>query len=186
MQEFNQNICGIDEAGRGALAGPMAVAACVLKQEIDGLNDSKLLTPKKREILAKKITQNSKYLIIYFSNQDIDSLGISCCMRIALDSFKSYFSRYSLVFDGKVDYQSGIQTIIKADTKIAQVAAASILAKVARDRLMIAYDALYPEYGYASHKGYGSKAHIDAITKYGYGALGRNTFVIKRQEQRLF
>lgn len=186
MQDIDLNICGIDEAGRGALAGPLVVAACVLLDDIKGLDDSKKLSPKKREFLAKQIELNSKYLMIYFSNQDIDTLGISRCMHLALSSFKIYFFGYDLIFDGKADYASGVKTMVKADASLKQVAAASILAKVARDRLMILYDKIYPKYYYAKHKGYGTKEHISLIKEYGYGELGRKSFVIKHEDLGLF
>ncbi|BCX80224.1 ribonuclease HII [Campylobacter sp. 19-13652] len=186
MQELDLNICGIDEAGRGALAGPLVVAGCVLLDDIEWIDDSKKLSAKKREALENQIKAHSKYLIIYFSNQDIDSFGISRCMRLALSAFKSYFRDYDLVFDGKADYASGIRTIIQADGKIKQVAAASILAKVTRDRLMILYDKIYPQYDYAKHKGYGTKEHISLIKQHGYGELGRKSFVIKCEDLGLF
>lgn len=186
MLEFKPRVCGIDEAGRGALAGPLVVAACILFDDIYGLDDSKKLTAKAREVLAEQIKVHSKYLIVYFSNQDIDNFGISRCMKLSLNTFKSYFKDYELIFDGKTDYASGIKTAVKADGKFKQVAAASILAKVARDRLMILYDEIYPQYNYTRHKGYGTKEHIALIKQNGYGQLGRKSFVIKRENLGLF
>lgn len=186
MDNFDPKICGIDEAGRGALAGPMSVCACVLKKDIVGLNDSKKLTPLKRKLLANKIELCSNYLIIFFSNTKIDKYGISRCMQLSLECFKSYFSGYELIFDGKTNYKSGVKTIIKADNKIASVAAASILAKVKRDELMCAYDKIYPQYGYAKHKGYGSRSHILAILKFGFSPISRYSFHIKELENSLF
>lgn len=179
-------ICGIDEAGRGALAGPMVVAGCVLFDKIDGLMDSKKLSEKKREILYSKITQNSRYLITYFSNKKIDTMGLSACLRLALLCFKRYFNDCEIIFDGNTDYQTKIKTLIKADSKIDEVSAASILAKVSRDRLMNAYDTIYPKYGYKTHKGYGTKAHINAIKLYGLNQLSRNSFKLKQDEKSLF
>ena len=97
-------ICGIDEAGRGALAGPLAVAACVLKHEIAGLNDSKKLTAKRREELFKEIVKNSEFLIAYFSNEQIDELGLSECLRRALRLFKAHFADCELLYDGNANW----------------------------------------------------------------------------------
>lgn len=172
-------ICGIDEAGRGALAGPLAVAACVLKLEIVGLNDSKKLTAKQREELFKEIVKNSEFLIAYFSNEQIDQLGLSECLRRALRLFKSHFAGYELLYDGNANYGTGVKTMVGADGKVAQVSAASILAKVSRDALMRAWDSVYGRYGFAAHKGYGTKAHVDAITRLGGSPLQRKSFVLK-------
>jgi len=172
-------ICGIDEAGRGALAGPLSVAACVLNDEISGLNDSKKLTAKRREELFKEITKSSNFLIAYFSNAQIDELGLSECLRRALKLFKAHFEGFDIIYDGNLDYGVGITTMIKADGKVAGVSAASILAKVSRDRLMSGWDKFYPAYGFAGHKGYGTKSHLDAIAKFGYSDFHRKSFVIK-------
>ena len=112
-------ICGIDEAGRGALAGPLSVAACVLNSEISGLNDSKKLTAKRREELFKEITKSSNFLIAYFSNVQIDELGLSECLRRALKLFKAHFESFEIIYDGNLDYGVGITTMIKADSKVA-------------------------------------------------------------------
>ncbi|WP_103589167.1 ribonuclease HII [Campylobacter concisus] len=179
-------ICGIDEAGRGALAGPLSVAACVLNKEISGLNDSKKLTAKKREELFKEIIKSSNFLIIYFSNTQIDELGLSECLRRALKIFKAHFEGFEIIYDGNLDYGVGITTIIKADSKVAGVSAASILAKVSRDSLMKDWDKIYSKYGFARHKGYGTKAHLDAIAKFGYSSLHRKSFIVKSFEKSLF
>lgn len=179
-------ICGIDEAGRGAWAGELVVAGCVLLKDVKGLNDSKKLTPKQREKLFKEIEKSSKYLVIYFSNLEVDELGLSECLKRALLSFKRYFSGYELVYDGNTAYNTGIKTIIKADSKVKEVSAASVLAKVSRDRMMWLWDMLYPEYGYKKHKGYGTKQHLEAIEKYGKSKLFRNSFKIKQESLSLF
>ena len=184
--EFNPKICGIDEAGRGALAGPLAVAACVLKREISGLNDSKKLTPKRREELFKEIAGNSEFLIVYFSNEQIDELGLSECLRRALLLFKSHFADCELLYDGNANYGTGVKTMVGADGKVAQVSAASILAKVSRDALMRAWDGVYEGYGLAAHKGYGTKAHLDAIAPRGYCDIHRKSFAIKARQNSLF
>nr|WP_314467504.1 ribonuclease HII [uncultured Campylobacter sp.] len=179
-------LCGIDEAGRGALAGPMAVAGCVLKREIAGLNDSKKLTAKRREELFKEIAGNSEFLIAYFSNEQIDQLGLSECLRRALRLFKSHFADCELLYDGNANYGTGVKTMIGADGEVAQVSAASILAKVSRDALMTAWDGVHTGYGYAAHKGYGTKAHLDAVAKLGDSPLQRRSFRVKSFERGLF
>ena len=182
----NAQICGIDEAGRGALAGPMVVAACVLKREIAGLNDSKKLTVKRREELFKEIIKNSEFLIVYFSNKEIDKLGLSECLRRALRLFMAHFAGRELLYDGNANYGTGIKTMVGADGKVAQVSAASILAKVSRDALMNAWDGVHAGYGYAAHKGYGTKAHLNAVAKLGDSPLQRRSFRVKSFESGLF
>ena len=184
--EFNPKICGIDEAGRGALAGPLAIAACVLKREIAGLNDSKKLTAKRREELFKEIAGNSEFLIAYFSNEQIDELGLSECLRHALRLFKSHFADCELLYDGNANYGTGVKTMVGADGKVAQVSAASILAKGSRDALMRAWDGTYEGYGFAAHKGYGTKAHVGAIAARGYCDIHRKSFAIKARQNSLF
>jgi len=184
--KFNLKICGIDEAGRGALAGPMAVAACVLKCEIAGLNDSKKLTAKRREQLFKEIIKNSEFLIAYFSNKQIDELGLSECLRRALRLFKAHFAGCELLYDGNTNYGTGVKTMVGADGKVAQVSAASILTKVSRDALMRAWDGAYGGYGFAAHKGYGTKAHLDAIAARGYCEIHRKSFALKARQNSLF
>lgn len=184
--EFDAQICGIDEAGRGALAGPLAVAACMLKREIAGLNDSKKLTAKRREELFNQIVENSELLIAYFSNKEIDELGLSECLRRALWLFKAHFAGCELLYDGNTNYGTGIKTMVGADGKVSQVSAASILAKVSRDALMNAWDGVHAGYGYAAHKGYGTKAHLDAIARLGDSPLQRRSFRVKSFERGLF
>ena len=184
--KFNLKICGIDEAGRGALAGPLAVAAGVLKREIAGLNDSKKLTAKRREKLFKEIIKNSEFLITYFSNEQIDRLGLSECLKRALRLFKAHFADFELLYDGNANYGTGVKTMIGADGKVAQVSAASILAKVSRDALMTAWGGVHTGYGYAAHKGYGTKAHLSAIAARGYCDIHRKSFTIKARQNSLF
>lgn len=184
--KFDAQICGIDEAGRGALAGPLAVAACVLEREIAGLNNSKKLTEKQRERLFREIIKNSDFLIVYFSNKEIDELGLSECLRRALRLFMTHFTDCELLYDGNANYGTGIKTMVGADGKVAQVSAASILAKVSRDALMRAWDGVHAGYGYATHKGYGTKAHLDAIARLGNSPLQRRSFRVKSFERWLF
>ena len=173
-------ICGIDEAGRGPLAGPMVFAGVVLTSPILGLNDSKKLSQKKREDLYPKIIQNSLHKIIFTSNEDIDIYGLSKCISKSLLELKKFFKDYDILFDGNSNYKvQGIRTMIKADAKIPEVSAASILAKVARDRYMIEQHELYPRYNFNRHKGYGTKLHRETILKFGTCPLHRKSFLRK-------
>lgn len=181
-------ICGIDEAGRGAIAGDMTIAACLLFKQINGLNDSKKLSPKKRDELFEEIIKNSKYLIIYFNCKQIDKNGLSNCLRSGLETFKSYFKAddCTLLYDGNCNYGTKIKTMIKADLYEQSVSAASILAKVSRDRVMELKDEIYPNFGFKIHKGYGTKEHIEKIEKFGLSQIHRKTFKIKKLEKTLF
>ena len=176
-------ICGIDEAGRGALAGELAVAGCAFGDsfsEFDLLDDSKKISEKKREEIFDIITRECDYIVVYFRNTIIDELGLSACLARALRVIKAHFKDCSFIYDGNCNYGvSGISTLVKADSKVAQVSAASIIAKVSRDRSMRAWGQKYPEFGYEIHKGYGTKAHQDALVKYGANELTRKSFKLK-------
>jgi len=173
-------ICGIDEAGRGCIAGQMVVAGVVLTHPVDGLMDSKKLSETKREALYEQIVQNSQYKIIQFSAQEIDNKGISKCINEALRSIKDYFSDREILFDGNSSFGvEGINTMVKADTKIAEVSAASILAKVTRDRDINAYALEYPHYRFEKHKGYLTKAHKEVLLEHGYTPIHRRSFKVK-------
>ncbi len=177
-------LCGIDEAGRGCIAGDMVVAGVVLNSSIDGLMDSKKLSEKRREILYEVIVENANYYIVSFSPQDIDKLGISKCLSQALEEIKAHFKESDILFDGNSSFGvDGIETMIKADTKIAEVSGASILAKVTRDRAINQDALLYPNYKFEKHKGYGTKAHIEAIKEYGYTPIHRRSFRLKALEE---
>lgn len=184
-----QTLCGIDEAGRGPLAGPVCAAACILPRdlEIPGLNDSKQLSAKKREALYAEITERAlAWAVCMVDEKRIDEINILQAtfeaMRGALGSL-SVRPDFCLV-DGNRDPKLGIptQTVVKGDARCATVAAASILAKVSRDRLMTVLDAVYPEYGFAIHKGYGTKAHYAALDRYGLCPIHRRSF-LKRYVQ---
>jgi ribonuclease HII len=177
-------LCGIDEAGRGCIAGPLVVAGCVLHVSIDGLADSKALSPKKREILFEKIRQSSEYRIVWFSNTRVDTWGLSRCLHVALTRIQNHFNNCEILMDGNCTFGvDGIQTLVKADAIIPEVSAASILAKVSRDRYMIRMDSRYPQYGFKGHKGYGAKSHIEAIKTHGPSLIQRHTFVLKSLRQ---
>lgn len=175
-----KQLCGIDEAGRGPLAGDLVIAGVVLNSPIDGLADSKKLTPKKREALHKEIIQNSQYHIVSFSPKQVDELGISKCLHNGLLEIQANIPNCDYLFDGNSSFGvDNIDTLIKADTKVVEVSASSILAKVTHDRDMIEMSKIYPQYGFERHKGYGTKAHIEAIHKYGRSPIHRESFRIK-------
>ena len=182
MQEKSNKkpLCGIDEAGRGPLAGSLVIAGVVLINPIDGLMDSKKLTEKKREALYPLVVENSRYHIVSFSAQEVDELGISRCLQKGLQSIQEHLQGVDYLFDGNSTFGvDNISTMVKADTKIAEVSAASILAKVTHDREIIAMAQTYPEYGFEKHKGYGTKAHMEALLKYGRCPIHRKTFRVK-------
>ncbi len=177
-----KNLCGIDEAGRGPLAGPMVVAGVILEKEILGLNDSKVLSEKKREKLFDEIKEKSKYHIVFKSAKEIDDFGISFCLKSSILEIMEKLQEFSdnFLMDGNTNF--GIQNLqkeIKADAKYPQVSAASILAKVSRDRFMNEISPLYANYNFHKHKGYGTKAHIEAIRKFGRSDIHRFSFKLK-------
>jgi len=177
-------LCGIDEAGRGCLAGSLVMAGVVLTDEIEGLMDSKKLTEKRREALYPLIVANSTYHIISFSPAEVDELGISKCLHNGLHSIQKHIQNVNYLFDGNSAFGvENITTMVKADTKVQEVSAASILAKVTRDREIVALSKKYPEYGFEKHKGYGTKAHIEALLKYDRCLIHRKTFRVKSLDE---
>ncbi|WP_459585634.1 ribonuclease HII [Campylobacter jejuni] len=178
LNEFNINLIGIDEAGRGALAGPMMMAACKLNKKLDGLCDSKKLSEKKREELYEIIIKNSNYLILAFSSEQIDTLGLSTCLKTGLKLIKKHFkAENNFLYDGNTNLGiNGIKTQIKADASILQVSAASILAKVSKDRVMNFLAKDFPCYEFEKNKAYGTKAHKEFIAKFGICKLHRKSF----------
>lgn len=177
-------VCGVDEAGRGPLCGPVFAAACILPNGlfIEGLNDSKKLTEKKREKLYDIIKEEAiAYCIASASVEEIDELNILeadlLAMRRAIDGLgvKADFA----LIDGNIarDFQIPAKAIVKGDATSMNIAAASVLAKVARDRICIDLDREYPEYGIAKHKGYGTKDHMEALRKYGPSPIHRKKFI---------
>lgn len=179
-----KNVCGVDEAGRGPLCGPVVAAACILPDGlvIDGLNDSKKLTEKKREALFDIICDNAiAFCIAEATVEEIDEMNILeadlLAMRRAIDGLQIK-ADFALI-DGNIsrDFQIPAQAIVKGDSKCMSIAAASILAKVTRDRMCIDLDARYHEYGIAKHKGYGTKAHMEALRLYGPSPIHRKKFV---------
>ncbi|MBV5320453.1 MAG: ribonuclease HII [Sulfuricurvum sp.] len=180
-------LCGIDEAGRGPLAGPLTIAGVILRHPIEGLNDSKKLTEKKREELFEIIIQNSDYHIARFSAEQIDDLGLSACLAAGLREIMSTLGEADYLYDGNSKFGvSDLRTMVKADATIPEVSAASILAKVTRDREMVKLAPLYPKYGFEGHKGYGSASHIEAIRLYGHCEIHRKSFKLKSLQPSLF
>ena len=172
-------ICGIDEAGRGPIAGPMVFAGVILLKDIDGLNDSKKLSAKKREELFEIIKENSIYHIVFKSNEEIDKKGLSKCIKESLIEIKNILKAKKYLFDGNSNFGvEGIETIIKGDEKIKEISAASILAKVSRDRFMIKIAKQYPKYKFDKHKGYITKEHKELIAKYGFCEIHRKSYKI--------
>ena len=179
-------VCGIDEAGRGPLAGPVCAAAVLLPEGlvIDGLNYSKKLSEKKRELLFPVIEENALAFGIGFaSEQEIDEINILqatfLAMRRAFDAMQRRCD-YVLV-DGNRMPPMPVpgETVVKGDAKSPSIAAASILAKVSRDRVMLEYAKQYPEYQFEKHKGYGTKAHVEALRAFGPSPIHRRTFLKK-------
>lgn len=173
-------LCGIDEAGRGPIAGSLVMAGVVLTGKVEGLMDSKKLTEKKREALFDKIIENSHHHIVTFSAIQVDELGISKCLQQGLRAIQQHLCECHYLFDGNSTFGvDNITTMVKADDKVEEVSAASILAKVTRDREMLEFAEKYPEYGFEKHKGYGTQAHIEALAKYDRCEIHRKTFRIK-------
>ena len=185
----NENIriiCGVDEAGRGPLAGPVVAAACVLPDGliIEGLDDSKKLTEKKREKIFDIIIEKAlDYSIASASVEEIEEINIlnaaMLAMRRAIDGLES--KPDLALIDGNMSrgFSVPTKTVVHGDAISQSIAAASILAKVTRDRMCYEYDKEYPEYGFAKHKGYGTKLHTDAIKQYGVTPIHRPSFLVK-------
>lgn len=178
-------ICGIDEAGRGPLAGPVVVASCIMPRDsmIEGVNDSKKISEKKRERVYEEIIKEAvSYGVGIVDESRIDEINILQATKAGLtESIKELEIVPDIIL---VDALKGINTcnipyksIIKGDATSYSIAAASIIAKVTRDRLMLKYDEIYPEYGFAKHKGYGTANHIAAIKEYGLCPIHRRSFV---------
>ncbi|MBE0491164.1 MAG: ribonuclease HII [Sulfurospirillum sp.] len=181
-------LCGVDEAGRGCCAGPLVVAAVVLSEAIEGLADSKVLSEKRREKLFDQIIEKSKHKILFFDNNFIDNFGLSHALHDALVQISEHFDAYEILMDGNCTFGvDGIKTMVKADAKVAEVSAASILAKVSRDRYMYAIACKYPQYSFAKHKGYITSLHVKQIEEFGYSSIHRKSYKIKAlSEPKLF
>lgn len=182
-KEF-KNICGIDEAGRGPLAGPVVVAGVIMPKDsmIEGVNDSKKVSEKKREKLYDLIIEEAiSYSVAIISQDTIDEINILNATKNGvtevIDNLK--VKPDLIVVDALTHINTrGIpyDSIIKGDTKCYNIAAASILAKVTRDRIMREWDTVYPQYGFSNHKGYGTAKHIQSIKQYGLCPIHRRSF----------
>ena len=184
--ETVQLICGVDEAGRGPLAGPVCAAAVILPRDlqIPGLTDSKKLTDKKRRELFPVIQEQAvAYGIGLASEQEIDEINILqatfLAMRRALDQLSVRPDLALIDGNRETDFGLPVKTVVKGDSLSANIAAASILAKVTRDNIMIQMSEQYPEYGFEVHKGYGTKAHYAALTEHGTSPVHRRSFLKK-------
>jgi len=190
---FNKKIIGVDEAGRGPLAGPVVAVAVVINdyvEEFQEINDSKKLSEKKREKLFDLILTNCSVGVGISNEKEIDEINILnatfLSMRRALEDLEVELENdldlFKVLVDGNHlirEYEKDQECIIKGDGKSLAIASASIIAKVTRDRIMLEYDKLYPDYSFAKHKGYGTKEHREAILKHGYCNGHRQSFLKK-------
>ena len=176
-------IAGTDEVGRGCLAGPVVAAAVILKEGIPGLTDSKKISPKKREFLADLISKKSFFAYGVVSNKKIDEINILNASLLAMKrAILNLPVKPSMVLvDGtfKPDLDIPMKAIIGGDSSENAISAASIIAKVYRDNLMIKYDSIFPVYDLKGNKGYGTKKHVNAIKKFGVSQLHRKSFLSK-------
>lgn len=195
LKEFEQKlyasgltyIAGIDEAGRGPLAGPVVVGIAIMKKDsfIEGVNDSKKVSEKKREMLYEQIIEEAvDWAVGIVDQNEIDNINIlnatKKALHIAITNLKIKPDRILVDALEHID-TCGIPytSIIKGDANIYSISAASIIAKVTRDRIMKEYDEIYPQYGFLNHKGYGTAKHIQAIKEYGPCLIHRKTFIKK-------
>lgn len=181
-----QVICGVDEAGRGPLAGPVCAAAVILPKNLvlPGLTDSKKLTDKKRRELFPLIQEQAvAYGIGFATEQEIDEINILqatfLAMQRALDQLNVRPDLALIDGNREKDFGMPVKTVVKGDSLSANIAAASILAKVTRDNLMQELSEQYPQYGFEIHKGYGTKAHYEALREFGISPIHRRTFLKK-------
>ncbi len=185
-----QVICGVDEAGRGPLAGPVCAAAVILPRglEIPGLNDSKKLTDRKRRALYDVIVeQAAAYGVALVDERTVDEINILQATFRAMEQAVAQLPAVPdlALVDGNREpaLKTAVRCVIGGDGKSANIAAASILAKVTRDRLMEELDRQYPQYGFAVHKGYGTRRHYEALREYGPCPIHRRTFLRKFYEK---
>ena len=179
-----KNICGIDEAGRGPLAGPVVVAGVIMPEDsmIEGVNDSKKVSEKKREKLYDLILEEAiSYSVAIIGHDVIDDINIlNATKRGVTEVVEGLDIKPDLIIIDALEHinTKGIpyESIIKGDAKCYNIAAASIIAKVTRDRIMRKYDEIYPQYGFINHKGYGTAKHISAIKEYGLCPIHRKSF----------
>lgn len=181
-----ETICGVDEAGRGPLAGPVCAAAVILPRdlEIPGLTDSKKLSDKKRRELFPVIKEQAiAYGVAFASHEEIDEINILQATYLAMERALAQLSvgpDIALIDGNRAkDFGLPVRTVVKGDSLSANIAAASILAKVTRDDLMLELAEQYPQYGFEVHKGYGTRAHYEALRRFGASPVHRATFLRK-------
>lgn len=180
-------ILGIDEVGRGCLAGPLVVGVVCLNKPISGLADSKKLSKSKRLVLNKLILKNSLIASLgWVWPEEIDKLGLTKSMKLAIKRalIGKDIESYQIVIDGNINYLNHLSNslcLIKADQSVPEVSAASIIAKVARDKYMIDLSSKYPEYSFVNNVGYGTKEHIKAIIKHGPSIVHRSSFKLSEK-----
>lgn len=188
-------IVGLDEVGRGSMAGPLAVGAVVLPREprIDGLDDSKRLRPEQRERVADQVMRTAIcWHVSYVEPGDIDDMGITASLKLAFSSAVSFVERSignldAILLDGNPLHLDAREVnVVKGDSKCASIAAASIVAKVQRDRLMEELAPSYPQYGFDSNKGYGTEAHREALSQFGLSDIHRKSFCMEFMQESLF
>lgn len=179
-------VCGVDEAGRGPLAGPVCAAAVVLPKGLilEGVNDSKKLTEKKREALFDVITEQAlDWSVAFATVEEIEEINIlnaaMLAMKRAVEDLKNPVDFAIIDGNRKPPLEIDCEAVVKGDAKSMSVAAASILAKVSRDRILRQYAVDYPQYGFEKHKGYGTKVHVEALKKYGPCEVHRPSFLKK-------
>lgn len=185
-------VAGVDEVGRGALAGPLTAGACVLPAEphIPNLNDSKQLLPQRREEVALMVKEIAVcWSVAHVTAEEIDALGMTAALRRAMGRALAGLSLEPdhVVVDGYAVGVSATETaVIKGDSKVAAISAASVIAKVERDALMVHYAKSHPHYGFEENKGYGTSEHLSALAQHGPSALHRRSFVPGGGTERLF
>ncbi len=185
-------VAGVDEVGRGALAGPLSAGACVLpaRPRIDGLNDSKKLTPARREELAVVIKEVSVcWSVGHVSSDEIDSMGMSLALRRAMGRALAGLALEPdhVIVDGlPVNVAAAETAVVKGDSKVAAIAAASIVAKVTRDAIMVALAREHPQYGFEVNKGYGTAEHMGAVARSGLSPVHRRSFAAGGGTESLF
>lgn len=179
-------VCGVDEAGRGPLAGPVCAAAVVLPKGLilEGVNDSKKLTEKKREALFDVITEQAlDWSVAFATVEEIEEINIlnaaMLAMKRSVEGLKNSVDFAIIDGNRKPPLEIDCEAVVKGDAKSMSVAAASILAKVSRDRILRQYAVDYPQYGFEKHKGYGTKVHVEALKKYGPCEVHRPSFLKK-------
>ena len=182
---MKNNIAGVDEVGRGALAGPVIAAAVILKNDIEGLKDSKKISEKKRIELSNEIKKNSYFAIGSASHNEIDEINIHNASLLAMKRaiLNLPIKPNMILVDGKFkpNLKTQMKAIIGGDSKHSEISAASIIAKVYRDNLMIEYSKKYTKFNFDKNKGYGTNEHIESILTFGRSKIHRKTFNVKKQ-----